>query len=131
MQSLVLAVALGFVTASALFVKKTPAKVEKTMTVNRCQAVLKDGSQCKGKAEDGQDFCWKHRATKAVSETLMDTKEGGKKAWQSTKTWSTNAWETTKSGWNKAVDATKDSIDGARVGMVELLGGKDAKKDAK
>ena len=131
MQSVVLAVALGVVATSAVPVKKVPDKVEKTMTVNRCQAVLKDGSQCKGKAEDGKDFCWKHRTAKAVNETLTDAKEGGKRAWQSTMTWSTNAWESTKSGWNKAVDATKDSVDGARVGMVELLGGKDAKKDAK
>ena len=116
---------------SALFVKKNPAKVEKTMAVNRCQAVLKDGSQCKCHAENGKDFCWKHQTSNALNETMTDAKEGGKKAWQSAKNWSTNAWESTKSGWNKAVDATKESVDGARVGMVELLGGKDAKTDAK
>ena len=120
---------LGVVAASVLFEKKDPDKVEKTMTVNRCQAVLKDGTQCKSRAEDDKDFCWRHQTAKAVNETLTDAKEGGKKAWESTKTWSTNAWESTKSGWNKAVDATKESVDGARVGMVELLGGKDAKGD--
>ena len=128
MQNLICAVALGVVATGVLFEKKEPDKVEKTMIVNRCQAVLKDGTQCRSLAEDGKDFCWKHRAAKAVNETLTDTKEGGKKAWESTKAWSTNAWESTKSGWNKAVDATKDSMDSARVGMLELLGGKDAKK---
>ena len=131
MQNLICAVALGVVATSALFEKKDPDRVERTMTVNRCQAVLKDGTQCKSRAEDGKDFCWKHQTAKAVNETLTDTKEGGKKAWMSTKTWSTNAWESTKSGWNKAVDATKSGVDGARVGMVELLGGKDAKKSGK
>ena len=131
MQNLLLAVVLGVIATGALFVKKDADKVEKTMTVNRCQAVLKDGTQCKSQAEDGKDFCWKHRTAKAFDETLTDTKEGSKKAWESTKTWSTNAWESTKSGWNKAVDATKESVDGARVGMVELLGGKDARQSEK
>ena len=131
MQDLILAVVFGTLATSALFVKKDPNKVEKTMTVSRCQAVLKDGTQCKSRAEDGKDFCWKHRTAKAFNETLTDTKEGSKKAWESTKTWSTNAWESTKSGWNKAVDATKDGVNGARVGMVELLGGKDARQSEK
>ena len=131
MQNLLLAAVLGVIATSALFVKKDPDKVERTMTVNRCQAVLKDGTQCKSQVEGGKDFCWKHRTAKAFNETLADTKEGSKKAWESTKSWSTNAWESTKAGWNKAVDATKDSVDGARVGMVELLGGKDAKKSEK
>ena len=131
MQNLICAVVLGVIATSVLFTKKDPDKVEKTMTVNRCQAVLKDGTQCKSRAEEGKDFCWKHRTAKAFNETLTDTKEGSKKAWESTKTWSTNAWESTKSGWNKAVDATKESVDGARVGMVELLGGKDARQSEK
>ena len=131
MHGLVLAVAFAVVSTNALFVKKASGKVEKTMTVNRCQAVLKDGSQCKSKAEEGKDFCWMHQTAQAVNETLTGTQKGGKKVWQSTKTWSTNAWESTKSGWNRAVDATKDSVEGARIGLVELLGGKDAKKDAK
>lgn len=80
MQNLICAVALGVVATSALFDKKEPDKVEKTMTVNRCQAVLKDGTQCKGQAEDGKDLCWKHQTAKAVNETLTDTKEGGKKS---------------------------------------------------
>ena len=131
MQNLIGIVLLGVVATSALFTKDPAKRVERTMAVNRCQAVLKDGSQCDRQAADGKKFCWRHDAAKSADETAKGVSEGGKKAWQSTKTWSTNAWESTKSGWNKAVDATKDSFDGARVGMVELLGGKDAKKDAK
>ena len=137
MQNLICAVVLGVVATGALFTKdpakaKEPARVEPTMSVARCQAVLKDGSQCPHQAEDGKRFCWRHTgAVKAVNETVRDAGEGSRRAWQSTKTWSTNAWQATKSGWNKAVDATKESLDGARVGMVELLGGKDARTDGK
>ena len=131
MQNIVVIAVLGMIATSALFTKDPDKKVEKTMTVNRCQAVLKDGSQCDRQAAAGKKFCWRHDAAKSADEAAKDVSEGSKKAWQSTKTWSTNAWESTKSGWNKAVDATKESFDGARVGMVELLGGKDAKKDAK
>ena len=129
MQNLICVVALGIVAVGALSTKDTD-RVEKTMTVNRCQAVLKDGSQCRNQAETGKEFCWKHRTAKAVDDTMKDAGEGGKKVWQTTKTWSTNVWESTKSGWNKAVDATRESLDDARVGMGELFGGKDVKKAA-
>ena len=128
MQNLICAVALGVVATSALFDKKEPDKVEKTMTVNRCQAVLKDGAQCKGQAEDGKDFCWKHRTAKVFNETLTDTKEGSKKAWESTKNWSTNAWESTKSGAKDAWQNTKDRAKEVQEGWNEIFGGKDAKK---
>ena len=105
MQNLICAVALGVVATSALFDKKEPDKVEKTMTVNRCQAVLKDGTQCKGQAE------------------------GGKKAWESTKTWSTNAWESTKSGAKEAWQNTKDRAKEVQEGWNEIFG-KESKKSA-
>jgi len=54
---------------------------------------------------------------KACKETADDTSNGAVKSWNSTKSGAKEAW-----------DATKDAFDGARVGMVELLGGKDAKK---
>ena len=127
MHNLTLAIVLGVVATSALFVKKHPDKVERTMTVNRCQAVLKDGTQCKSRAEEGKDFCWKHQTANAVNETLTDTKEGGKKAWESTKTWSTNAWESTKSGAKEAWQNTKDRAREVQEGWNELFGGKDKK----
>ena len=128
MQNLICVVVLGVVSASALFVKKDPDKVEKTMTVNRCQAVLKDGTQCKSQAEDGKDFCWKHQTAKAVNETLTDTKEGSKKAWESTKTWSTNAWESTKSGAKEAWQNTKERAKEAQEGWNGLFDKKAARK---
>ena len=128
MQNLICAVVLGVIATSALFEKKDPGKVEKTMTVNRCQAVLKDGTQCKSQAEDGKDFCWKHRTAKAFNETLTDTKEGSKKAWESTKTWSSNAWESAKSGTKEAWQNTKDRAKEAQEGWNEVFGGKGAKK---
>ena len=139
MQNLICVVLFGVVATSVLFTKdpakkpmKDSVKVEDSMVVRRCQAELEDGSQCTHQAEKGKKFCWRHsEVATAVNKTMKATADGSQKAWQSTKTWSTNAWESTKFGWNKAVDATKESFDGARVGMVELLGGKDAKKDAK
>ena len=127
MQNLICVVVLGVVAAGALFEKKDPDKVEKTMTVNRCQAVLKDGTQCKSQAEDGKVFCWKHRTARAVDETLTDTKEGSKKAWESTKNWSTNAWESTKSGAKEAWQNTKDRAKEVQEGWNELFGSKDRK----
>ena len=127
MQNLICAVALGVVAASALFEKRDPGKVERTMTVNRCQAVLKDGTQCRSQAEDGKDFCWKHRTARAFNETLTGTREGGRKAWESTKAWSTNAWESTKSGANEAWRNTKDRAREVQEGWNELFGGKDRK----
>ena len=111
-----------------MFVKKDPDKVEKTMTVNRCQAVLKDGTQCKSQAEDGKDFCWKHRTAKAVNEALTETKEGSKKVWESTKTWSTNAWESTKSGARDAWQNTKDRAMEAQEGWNEIFGKRSEKE---
>ena len=128
MQNLLLAVAFGVVATSALFVKKDPDKVEKTMTVNRCQAVLKDGTQCKGQAEAGKDFCWRHKTAKAVNESLTDTREGGKKAWESTKTWSSNAWESTKSGTREAWQNTKDRAKEVQEGWNEIFGKKSKKQ---
>ena len=130
MQNLICAVALGVIATSALFVKKGPDKVEKTMTVNRCQAVLKDGTQCKSQAEDGKDFCWKHQTAKAVNETLTDTKEGSKKAWESTKSWSSNAWESTKSGTKEAWQNTKDRAKEVQEGWNEIFGKKSKKSAA-
>ena len=126
MQNLICAVVLGVIATGALFTKDS-AKVEKTMTVNRCQAVLKDGSQCKSPAEKGMDFCWRHRTANAVHDTLKGTQEGGKQAWESTKTWSSNAWESTKSGAQEAWRTTKDRAEEARAGWHELFGGKDGK----
>lgn len=89
-------------------------------------------------------------ATKAIAESFRAAGESTGEAWQSTKAWSTNAWSSTKEksqhawkstkdgskqAWDSAKDgskkawqATKDAFDGARVGMIELMGGKDAKK---
>ena len=128
MQNLICAAVLGVIATSALFEKKDSDKVEKTMTVNRCQAVLKDGTQCKSQVEDGKDFCWKHQTAKAVNETLTDTKEGSKKAWESTKTWSTNAWESTKSGAKEAWQNTKDRAKEAQEGWNGLFDKKAARK---
>ena len=128
MQNLALAVVFGVVVASALFEKKDPDKVEKTMTVNRCQAVLKDGSQCKRQAEEGKDFCWTHQTAKTVNETLTDTKDGSKKAWESTKTWSTNAWESTKAGTKEAWQNTKDRAKEVQKGWNEIFGKKSRKE---
>ena len=127
MQNLICLALLGVVATGAFFTKD-PAKVKKTMVVKRCQAVLEDGSQCQHQAESETDYCWRHQgAVKAVNETMKDAREGGKRAWASTKSWSSNVWESTKSGWNRTVDATTESLDDVRVGMVELLGGQDAK----
>ena len=128
MQNLICAAVLGVIATSALFVKKDPDKVERTMTVNRCQAVLKDGTQCKSQAEDGKDFCWKHQTAKAFDETLTDTKDGSKKAWESTKTWSTNAWESTKSGAKDAWQNTKDRAKEVQEGWNEIFGKKSKKE---
>ena len=127
MQNLICAVVLGAVATGALFTKDAD-KVEKTMTVNRCQAVLKDGTQCKSQAEDGKDFCWKHRTVNAVNETLTDTKEGSKKAWESTKSWSTNVWETTKSGAKDVWQNTKDRAKEVQEGWSDIFS-KEAKRD--
>ena len=136
MQNLIFLAVFAVLSTSMLFTKKSAvarekAEVEKTMVVSRCQAMLADGTQCAHQAGEGETCCWRHRgAVKAVNDTVKDAGEGGKKAWQSTKTWSSNTWSSTKSGWNKAVDVTKETFDDARVGMIELLGGKDAKKGA-
>ena len=130
MQNLICAAVLGLMATSALFEKKDPDKVEKTMTVNRCQAVLKDGSQCKSPAEKGKDFCWRHRTANAIRDTLKDTKDGGKKAWESTKTWSTNAWESTKSGAKEAWQNTKDRAKEVQEGWNEIFGKKSKKSAA-
>jgi len=107
--------------------------VEKTMVVQRCLATDGKGKQCQHPAESGKSFCWRHRGfVGAVNETFSDAGKGAGEAWQSTKRFSTNVWQKTKSGARSAWDGTKDAADGARVGLVELLGGKDAKgKDAK
>lgn len=100
--------------AALLSVAEEAVKVEKTMTVSRCQAVLKDGSQCRHQAENGKDFCWRHRgAAKAIRETWTEAGEGANGAWKSTKTWSSNAWESTKSGANKAWKSTQEAFEEA------------------
>lgn len=110
--------------AGALFANTKTNTIEKTMTVSRCQAVLKDGSQCDRQVEAGRPFCWQHRASKAVDQAVKGVGDGSQKAWKDTKAWSTNTWESMRSGWNKAVDATKDSVKGVRKGMAEFIGGK-------
>ena len=111
---------MGF--AALTSVATDAVKVEKTMSVSRCQAVLKDGSQCKYQAENGKDFCWRHRgAAKALRDTWDDAGEGANKAWKSTKTWSTNAWENTKSGANKAWQSTKEAFEEAGEELAKAL----------
>jgi len=103
--------------------------VETTMVVKRCIATDDKGRQCVYQAEKDKDYCWRHRGfVGAMGETLTDAGKGAGEAWQSTKQFSTNAWQKTKSGAKTVWDNTKDTADGARVGLVELLGGKDAKK---
>jgi len=103
--------------------------VEKTMTVSRCQAILKDGKQCTNQVGKDEKFCWHHRgAVKAVNETLDDAGAGMKKGWKCTKTWSTNAWEKTKGGVREALDATEDALKDARKGWREFVGDKEKAK---
>lgn len=84
-------------------------KVDKTMTVARCQAIMKDGSQCPHPASEGKDRCWRHRgAVNAVGNAFDDAGKEAGEAWLSTKDWSTNAWRTTKSRAGKAWRSTKD-----------------------
>jgi len=85
-------------------------KVQKTMTVRRCQAILKDGKQCPNQASDGADHCWKHRGEKSVRSAADDVSTGAIKAWSSTKTWTTNAWQSTKSGANEAWTSTGEAF---------------------
>ena len=103
---------MAFLAGTLVFAAET--KVEATMAVARCQAILKDGMQCPYEAPKGGKFCWRHRgAVKAMNETMDDAGEGAGKAWQSTKTWSTNAWESTKRGTNKAWTSTKEAFEEA------------------
>lgn len=97
------------------------AEVKETMVVARCQAILKDGRQCERQAEQGKRFCWRHSGAARAVDRSMDS--AGR--------WTTNAWEQTKSGTAKAWKATKDAFDGARVGMIEMFGGKDARQKEK
>ena len=107
------------------------AKVETTMVVARCQAILKNGQQCSNQVASDQTYCWKHRgAAKAVRESLDDAGKGAGSAWRATKTWSTNAWQSTKSGTAKALKATGDAFEEAGTELARLIGGeKAAKKD--
>ena len=108
---------------------ETKVKVEKTMSVNRCQAILESGRQCPNEAPRGEACCWKHRGVvKVLDDTVTDAGKGAGKTWQSTKTWSTNAWESAKSGARRAMDATAAAFEEARTGMNDLLGGKDDEK---
>ena len=105
-------------TAASVLCGETNA-VAKTMTVVRCQYVIEDGRQCVYQAEKGKLFCWRHQgAVKAVGEAWRGAGKSADRAWASTVQWSTNAW-----------NATKDAADDARIGLVEMLGGKDAKKE--
>lgn len=115
-------------TAVALCLPAATNGVEKTMVVKRCLAKDAKGRQCKHMAEDGSSYCWRHcKAMRSLQKSADDTSKSANEAWQSTKQWSTNAWEQTKSGLQSAWDGTKDAADGARVGIVEMFGGKDAK----
>jgi len=126
MKKVVLAVSAAIFAASGA-VAATNC-VERTMVVKRCCATDDKGRQCQNPAEKGKDFCWRHRGfVGAMNETLDDAGKGAGEAWQSTKQFSTNVWQKTKSGAMSAWDTTKDAADGARVGLVELLGGKDDK----
>lgn len=116
------------VAVAMAFATTAETKVETTMSVARCQAVLKNGSQCGNQASKGEKFCWRHRgAAKAVQDTLDDASAGAGKAWGSTKQWSTNAWNSTKSGAKEAWQATKDAFEDARKGFNEMVGGKERK----
>lgn len=93
--------------------------VAKTMIVGRCQYVIEDGRQCVYQAEEGKLFCWRHQgAVKAAGEAWRGAGKSVDRAWSSTVQWSTNAW-----------NATKGVADDARIVLVEMLGGKDAKKE--
>lgn len=104
---------------AALVLRAETNAVAKTMTVVRCQYVIEDGRQCMDQAEKGKQFCWKHQgAAKAVGEVWRRAGKSVGRAWSSTIQWSTNAW-----------NATKGAADDARIGLVEMLGGKDDKKE--
>ena len=97
---------------------KAKKEVAATMTVTRCRAIVEGGAQCGNQADSGRLYCWKHHgAIRQMRETVDGVGDGAKSAWESTKTWSSNAWE-----------STRGAFDGARVGLVKLLGGKDASK---
>jgi len=98
------------------------AAVEKTMSVPRCQAMLKDGTQCSAQVDPGATYCWRHRgAAKAVKETMDDAGKGASKAWTSTKNWTTNAWENTKSGTSKAWTATREAFEEAGEEFTKMM----------
>ena len=127
MKKLIIA-PLIIVTGIVAFAATNKVEVAKTMTVKRCQAV-RNGLQCVDQAQPGKDYCWKHRGfAKAVGEMAEDASDGMGRAWNATKGGATNAWEATKGGAKKVWQGTKDVADDARVGIIELFGGKDAKE---
>lgn len=131
-MKMTVAVVVGLV--ALLSVADEAVKVEKTMSVSRCQAVLKDGSQCRHQAESGRDFCWRHRgAAKAIREKWAEASEGANRAWKSTKTWSTNAWESTKTGANRAWKSTQEAFEeaGEEISKALKAGCKAEKEDKK
>jgi len=106
--------------------------VEKTMVVKRCIAVDGSGVQCAFPAEKDKDYCWRHcKAVRVVNETINDAGKETKESWRSTKQWSSNSWEKTKSSAQATLDNAKKAVDSARVGLVEMFGGKDAKNGTK
>ena len=123
-----------FAVVSCMGIASTGAepKVERTLSVPRCQAVLDSGKQCPYQAQKGERYCWRHRgAVKVINETMTDAGKGANRAWQSTRTWTTNAFESAKNGASRAVDATEKALEEARVGLNDLLGGKEPKKQVR
>lgn len=116
--------------AAAVTVASTNgAGVAKTMVVRRCQAV-RNGLQCVDPAQTGSDYCWKHRGlARVVGEASESAAEGVRSAWNSARGGATNAWAATRSGATNVWKRTKAAADGARVGLIEMLGGTDGKKE--
>lgn len=96
-------------------------KVEKTMTVARCQAILKDGTQCRYQAESGQTYCWRHRGLVKKA----------KSTWTNATAKADSTWERTKKGANEAWTATCDAFSEAGEEFVKLFKGKTQKSEKK
>ena len=106
-------------------------KLEKSLAVPRCQAVLADGSQCPQPADKDTGRCWRHRgAAKAVNDAFseagkeldaawtevrdwstnawQETRASAGRAWTGSRTWATNTWRRTKSGAGRAVKGSRE-----------------------
>ena len=103
------ALLVGTGVAAAALAGGSQVKLEKSLTVPRCQAVLADGSQCPQPADKDTGRCWRHRgAAKAVNDAVTEAGKELDAAWTEMRDWSTNAWQETKSGAGRAVKGSRE-----------------------